>query len=54
MIKAIQSGTFPQKAMLTFHPQRWHDRPLPWLKELVWQNAKNQVKRIVIERRRKK
>ncbi len=23
------------------HPQRWTDKPLPWLKELVWQNVKN-------------
>lgn len=48
MIKAIKAGTFPKKAMLTFHPQRWHDKPLPWLKELVWQNVKNQGKRMLI------
>lgn len=35
----------PAKIMLTIHPQRWHNRPLPWLKELVWQNVKNQVKK---------
>jgi hypothetical protein len=27
------------------HPQRWHDRTLPWVKELVWQNVKNVVKK---------
>jgi hypothetical protein len=26
------------KSMLIFHPQRWNDKPIPWLKELVWQN----------------
>ena len=31
--------------MITVHPQRWHDRPLPWVKKLVWQNVKNAVKR---------
>ncbi len=30
--------------MFTFHPQRWTDRPYPWIKELVWQNTKNVVK----------
>ncbi|MCA1784975.1 MAG: hypothetical protein LC657_03225, partial [Desulfobacteraceae bacterium] len=35
----------PDQMMITVHPQRWHDRPLPWAKELVWQNVKNAVKR---------
>ncbi len=36
MIKAIEEGRFPEKAMITIHPQRWHDRAVPWVKELVW------------------
>lgn len=44
IVQAVQSGLLPQRVMLTFHPQRWTDRPLPWLKELVWQGMKNQVK----------
>jgi hypothetical protein len=32
--------------MITVHPQRWHDRAVPWVKELVWQNVKNGVKRV--------
>ncbi len=31
-------------------PQRWHDRPLPWIKELVWQNAKNVVEKLLAKR----
>ena len=50
IIKAIEKSSFPDSAMLTFHPQRWNDKPLPWLKELLWQNVKNQVKRIIIKR----
>jgi hypothetical protein len=50
IIKAIEESSFPNQAMLTFHPQRWNDKPMPWLKELVWQNVKNQVKRIIIKR----
>jgi len=45
IINAINSGTFPSKAMLTFHPQRWTNNPLLWTKELVMQNAKNVVKK---------
>ena len=41
IVKALNDEQFPQQAMLNFHPQRWHDKPLPWFKELVWQNVKN-------------
>jgi hypothetical protein len=34
----------PGKVMLTFHPQRWHDNTFHWIKEYIFQNAKNQVK----------
>ena len=35
--------------MFTIHPQRWTDRPLPWTKELIFQNLKNTVKRIMVK-----
>lgn len=35
---------FPDKIMITIHPQRWDDRFVPWLQELVLQNVKNVVK----------
>jgi hypothetical protein len=38
-------GALPDQMMITVHPQRWHDRPLPWVKDLVWRNVKNGVKR---------
>jgi hypothetical protein len=49
IIKAAEEGRLPSKIMMTFHPQRWHDRLMPWVKELVWQNVKNQVKRFMIK-----
>ncbi len=52
IINAVNQGTFPKQAMLNFHPQRWNDKPLPWLKELVWQNVKNQGKRVLITLRK--
>jgi len=50
IITAAESNSLPDQLMLTFHPQRWTDRPLPWLKELVWQNVKNVVKRMLLNR----
>ncbi len=34
----------PAQLMLTIHPQRWHDRRGPWLKELLGQQVKNLLK----------
>ncbi len=45
MISAIRSEEFPRQLMMTFHPQRWTDNSILWIKELISQNIKNQVKR---------
>lgn len=47
IIKAAKSGDLPPVMMITIHPQRWDNRLIPWLKELVWQNTKNVVKRFL-------
>ena len=44
-----ESKGLPDRIMFNVHPQRWHDAPLPWLKELVGQNVKNVVKKIFIK-----
>jgi hypothetical protein len=49
IIKAANEGRLPDKIMMTFHPQRWNDKPLPWLKELLFQGVKNQVKRVLVK-----
>ena len=49
IIKAANEGRLPDKIMFTFHPQRWNDKPLPWVKELVLQNVKNVVKKHMIK-----
>ncbi len=48
IIKAAEKGELPDRIMMTFHPQRWYDKPLPWIRELVMQNLKNVVKRTLI------
>ena len=49
IIHAAENGKLPHKIMFTFHPQRWTDRPLPWLKELVWQGVKNVGKYFLVK-----
>lgn len=49
IIKAAETGNLPPKLMLTFHPQRWTDKPDAWLRELVWQNIKNPAKYFLIK-----
>ena len=51
IIKAAEDGTLPDKIMMTFHPQRWTDKPVPWVKELVWQNVKNVGKFFLVKLR---
>ena len=53
MIKAIREGRFPQKAMITIHPQRWTNNPALWLRELIWQNTKNVIKKYYFVNREK-
>jgi len=40
---------FPQRLMITFHPQRWTDHRGRWMQEWVLQNIKNQVKRVILK-----
>ena len=49
IIRAAEEDNLPDKIMMTFHPQRWTDKPMPWLKELVWQNMKNVGKYFLIK-----
>lgn len=52
LIAFANQKVLPRQIMINTHPQRWTDKPLPWVKELVWQNVKNVVKRIIIRRLR--
>jgi len=39
----------PNLLMFTIHPERWNDKPLPWVKELVFQNVKNFIKGRIVK-----
>jgi len=48
IIKAANAGRLPNQIIFTFHPQRWTNKPIPWMKDFIWQNTKNQVKRLLV------
>jgi hypothetical protein len=49
IISDLKHHNFPPQVMFTFHPQRWTNHPIEWLKELVLQNAKNSIKRLIVK-----
>jgi hypothetical protein len=51
IIRAAEAGKLPDKIMMTFHLHRWTDSPLPWIRELVWQNVKNVGKYLLVRAR---
>ena len=51
IIHAANESRLPDKIMMTFHPQRWTNAPLPWVKELVMQRLKNVAKGILVRSR---
>lgn len=50
IINAAAENKFSDKIMFTFHPQRWNDNLFPWMKELIFQNLKNQIKKYYVQR----
>lgn len=41
----VNIDKLPNRIMFTIHPERWHNKLLPWIQDLVLQNLKNVVKR---------
>ena len=48
LLKALHDHRIPKNLMITVHPQRWNPLGPTWCKELLLQNAKNLIKRIII------
>jgi hypothetical protein len=49
LIHAVRSGNLPDHLLLNFHPQRWYNELLPWMRELLFQGIKNLIKRILLK-----
>jgi len=53
IISALKNDRFPDKVMITVHPQRWNDNLVSWMKEATLQNLKNPIKWLLIRRKGK-
>lgn len=51
VISGLREGVIPRNLMVTVHPQRWNPVGFQWAKEMVMQNAKNVVKRIIVRKK---
>lgn len=49
LINLIQKNQLPDQIMINTHPQRWNDNIFYWTRELLAQNIKNQVKKIIVK-----
>ena len=49
LINLIQENKLPEQIMINTHPQRWNDNIFYWTRELLAQNIKNQIKKIMVK-----
>ncbi|MDD2230062.1 MAG: hypothetical protein PHY48_11680 [Candidatus Cloacimonetes bacterium] len=49
-IELLKANAMPDQMMINTHPQRWNDGLGPWIKELVGQTLKNQIKKVISRR----
>jgi hypothetical protein len=54
IIEAADKGALANHIMLNFHPQRWTDNPFEWSKELIMQQIKNPIKKIIVRKNNSK
>lgn len=51
VIAGLHKGIIPKRLMITVHPQRWNPFGIAWCKELILQNTKNIIKRIIVKKK---
>ena len=51
IINAIRLNEFPDKILMTFHPQRLNDNFFQWIEELMKQKIKNTIKYFVVSQK---
>ena len=51
IIESLKNATFPEKVMITSHPQRWTNNLIYWGIELISQNFKNLIKQMLNKRK---
>ncbi|MGE5343010.1 MAG: hypothetical protein ACM3SY_16160 [Candidatus Omnitrophota bacterium] len=50
LIRCFLNRGLPDRIMLTIHPERWDDNVVYWLRQLVFQRIKNQIKKIIVKK----
>ena len=48
IINLIKNKNLANKLMINIHPHNWAEKRTQWMKILLWQNAKNVIKRSII------
>lgn len=49
LINLVQENKLPEQIMINTHPQRWNDNIFYWIRELLAQSVKNQIKKIIVK-----
>ena len=49
MIQLFNEDKMPNDVIINTHPHRWYSSPFGWVKELVSQNTKNLVKKLIVK-----
>lgn len=52
MMNLIEQNELPDQLMISTHPHRWFNPGILWFNELVMQNIKNVVKRIIVKNKK--
>jgi hypothetical protein len=50
IIKLLKNNKLPNQLMISTHPHNWADGNLEWLKIMLWQGFKNQIKKILVQK----
>lgn len=50
LIQLFKEGKMPEKVIINTHPHRWFSPGLNWYKELIMQNLKNRIKRLIVKK----
>ena len=50
LIESLENNQLPGQIMINIHPQRWNNAYFPWGKQLLLQNTKNILKKMIVMR----
>lgn len=52
LIGLLKDNALPDQLMINTHPHRWFNDFIPWTRELIFQNIKNQVKKVLVKNKK--